>query len=62
MRIPFALLAIIAAAFTVVTVAAQAAPIAPPKGVTAPSGQVIQTAGGCGRYRHRNWRGHCVRN
>ena len=62
MRIQFTLLAVIAAVFTFVTVAAQAAPIAPPKGVTATSDQVIQTSGGCGRYWHRNRWGPCVRN
>ncbi|MFZ3361748.1 MAG: hypothetical protein WA177_23625 [Xanthobacteraceae bacterium] len=61
MRKEFALLASIAAVFTVMAFSAQAMPAAALKGATN-SSQVIKVAGGCGHGWHRGPYGHCRRN
>jgi hypothetical protein len=61
MRKELALLASVAALFTLIAVSAQAMPAASLKGVSN-SDQVIHVAEGCGRGWHRGPHGHCRRN
>jgi hypothetical protein len=50
-----------AVAMAALTCSVQAAPIAAPQ-QGYHSIHIIHVAGGCGRWRHRNRWGHCVRN
>lgn len=61
MRQETALLAAIAALFTLLAFCAQAMPAAPLKGA-GKSNQTVMVRGGCGRGWSRGWRGRCYPN
>jgi|1185.fasta_scaffold994646_2 hypothetical protein len=61
MRKDLALLAAIAALFTLMALRAQAMPAAPLKGA-GKSDQTVVVRSGCGRGWYRGWRGRCYPN